>query len=182
MKTKVINFFAGPGAGKSTTAAGLFFMMKCRGYKVELVTEYAKDLAYEGLLGNVDGVANAFAMQQVQLERQSVAHGKVEFLITDSPLIKDIAYAHYSLKDPRDLHAFKMLAFTTFDKFDNFNVWIDRVKPYAPYGRRESEESARSVDDKLTALFGNRFHKRVDGNEHAPASVLRAVELISGKD
>ena len=45
--TKVINLFGGPGAGKSTTAAGLFYEMKVRDIKCELVTEYAKDMTYE---------------------------------------------------------------------------------------------------------------------------------------
>lgn len=43
----VINLIGGPGAGKSTTAAGLFFLMKCAGLKVELVTEFAKELSYD---------------------------------------------------------------------------------------------------------------------------------------
>jgi hypothetical protein len=44
---KVINLWAGPGAGKSTTAAGLFFLMKLTGRRVELVTEYAKEVVYD---------------------------------------------------------------------------------------------------------------------------------------
>ena len=43
---KVINLFAGPGIGKSTTAAGVFWKMKTLGFKVELVTEFAKSLVY----------------------------------------------------------------------------------------------------------------------------------------
>jgi hypothetical protein len=43
---KVINLWAGPGAGKSTTAAGLF-LMKLTGRRVELVTEYAKEVVYD---------------------------------------------------------------------------------------------------------------------------------------
>ena len=30
----VINFYGGPGSGKSTAAAGLFYQMKIQGYKV----------------------------------------------------------------------------------------------------------------------------------------------------
>ena len=43
----VINLVGGPGSGKSTTAAGLFFLMKIRGLRCELVTEYAKELSYD---------------------------------------------------------------------------------------------------------------------------------------
>jgi len=45
--TKYINIFGGPGAGKSTTAALLFAEMKSGGFKVELVTEVAKDFVWE---------------------------------------------------------------------------------------------------------------------------------------
>jgi AAA domain-containing protein len=181
VKTKVINFFAGPGAGKSTTAAGLFFHMKMRNYKVELVTEYAKELAYRGLLGS-RLFANPYTMQETQRERMDYLRGQVEFIITDSPLIKDIAYAHHHLKTQESLNDFRDVAMKNFDSWDNFNVWVDRVKPYAAYGRRESEESARAMDDRLKDGMLNRVHMHVDGDEHAPLKVLRAVELIDGKD
>lgn len=41
-----INIFGGPGVGKSTISSGLFYQMKTRGYKVEFISEYAKDLTY----------------------------------------------------------------------------------------------------------------------------------------
>ncbi len=174
---KVINFFAGPGAGKSTTAAGLFFEMKCLGLKVELVTEYAKDLAYSGMLG--DPVkAFCWNMADVQLSRLSRLKGKVNFAVTDSPLIKDISYYHHTLDDERDRQRFRDAIMHRFDRFDNFNVWVNRVKPYAPYGRRESEESARAVDDAMTTQMGNRMHMTVDGDREAPKRVLwRLIEL-----
>lgn len=46
--TIFINFLGEPSAGKSTIAAGLYFLMKKRRYSVEIVTEYAKDLIYDG--------------------------------------------------------------------------------------------------------------------------------------
>lgn len=44
---EVISLWAGPGAGKSTTVAALFNLMKRERYSVELVTEVAKDCTYE---------------------------------------------------------------------------------------------------------------------------------------
>ena len=44
---RVVNLFAGPGSGKSTTASGLFHLLKLDNKKTELVTEYAKDAIYE---------------------------------------------------------------------------------------------------------------------------------------
>jgi hypothetical protein len=43
MALKVINLYSGLGSWKSTTAAGLFHLMKQDLYSVELVTEFAKD-------------------------------------------------------------------------------------------------------------------------------------------
>lgn len=40
----VINFFGGPGCGKSTMASRLFSELKSKGVKCEYVTEYAKDV------------------------------------------------------------------------------------------------------------------------------------------
>ena len=52
-KTKIINFFGGPGIGKSTQAAGLFYLMKRDGLSVELTEEFPKVLSWEG---NVSGL------------------------------------------------------------------------------------------------------------------------------
>lgn len=46
----VINIFGGPGVGKSTVAAGLFYRLKCLHYSVELVEEFAKYLVYQGMV------------------------------------------------------------------------------------------------------------------------------------
>lgn len=43
----VINLWGGPGCGKSTTMARIFSELKVKGYNVEMVSEFAKDLVYE---------------------------------------------------------------------------------------------------------------------------------------
>lgn len=135
--TQVVNFFAGPGAGKSTSAAGLFFLMKSRGYRVELVTEYAKDLTYEeshGLMGN------QLALLGEQDRRLRRLVGKVDFVITDSPLLLSLAYAGGDFALPW----FETAVRGAFDCYDNLNVVVRAVKPYQPFGRRQSAASARS--------------------------------------
>jgi pantothenate kinase len=44
-KTTIINVYGGPGAGKSTSAAYLYYLLKVAGKNVELVREYVKDWA-----------------------------------------------------------------------------------------------------------------------------------------
>ena len=41
--TIVVNLIGGPGSGKSTTAAGLFYNLKKLGINCEMALEYAKD-------------------------------------------------------------------------------------------------------------------------------------------
>ena len=43
----VINLWGAPSSGKSTGASYLFSELKLKGYNVELVTEFAKDLTWE---------------------------------------------------------------------------------------------------------------------------------------
>ena len=43
----VVNLFAGPGSGKSTTCAGVFAKLKLAGVNCEMALEYAKDKVWE---------------------------------------------------------------------------------------------------------------------------------------
>src|SRR5262245_20723095 len=49
--TLTVNLFGGPGCGKSTNAALVFGKLKNDGINVELVTEFAKELTWEGRSG-----------------------------------------------------------------------------------------------------------------------------------
>ena len=44
---KVINFYGGPGTGKSVQAAATYCALKKQGLNCELVTEYAKDKLWD---------------------------------------------------------------------------------------------------------------------------------------
>ena len=47
MACKVINLVGGPGSGKSTAMAGVFYNLKRLGVNCEMVTEYVKDKVWE---------------------------------------------------------------------------------------------------------------------------------------
>ena len=78
-----------PGAGKSTTAAGLFFELKTRNIKCELVTEYAKDMTYEKRFNTLQDQLYILAKQNQRIKR---LQGVVDYIVTDSPLIIGLAY------------------------------------------------------------------------------------------
>lgn len=165
---KLINLFSGPGAGKSTTAAGLFFIMKNMGYSVELITEYAKDKVYEGHLGCLTDQIYIFGKQQ---RRCSRLIGHVEYAITDSPLLLSILY-NRELSDN-----FNKLVKETHDLYENINFFIERVKPYSKIGRTQTQKEAEQLDDTLLNLLTAYEipYFNILGNEDAPHTIFNLL-------
>ncbi len=146
--TNVINIYGGPGAGKSTAAAGLFYEMKKLGYEVELVTEYAKEWAWEE---RDIKPADQIIITGEQLRRESRLYGKVDWIITDSPLYIGAMYQEFYTSEISIRRLLHQLL-PDVDKENNinrFNYLILRTKPYNPKGRYESEETANKVDNFL---------------------------------
>jgi tRNA uridine 5-carbamoylmethylation protein Kti12 len=140
---KVINLFAGPGCGKSTTAAGLFFLMKHEGYRVELVTEYAKDITWADRCKELNDQLYITAKQN---HRQFLLRDKVDYCITDSPLLICLVYARMMPS------SFAPLVKDLFQEYDNLAVTLKRVKPYVVFGRTQTEEQARELDRQIGHL------------------------------
>jgi len=164
---KVINLFGGGGAGKSTTAAGLFHFMKLENIKVELVTEYAKELTYEGHKNILSDQLYVTAEQNRRLQRLK---GQVDWVITDSPLLLGRVYAQYYKYDYRELY----LSFVEdlFNSYHNENFFITRVKPYKTFGRNETEEQAKEIDECIKATLLTYEVKDIPGDKNAPQKIL----------
>lgn len=167
---KVVNLFGGPGSGKSTTAAGLFNKMKLAGHRVELVTEFAKDLTYEGahcILGNQLAILGE---QDRRLRRLSQ---KVDYAITDSPLLMGLIY----VTPPYDQQWFTDAVVGAFNSYSNINIILRRVKPYQTYGRSQSELEARAIDEKIALLIANHPRTTVAGDEVAPTAIYETLGI-----
>lgn len=168
-KLKIINLYAGPGAGKSTTAAGLFFLMKSAGESVELITEYAKEKVYDGFLGCLEDQIYIFGKQQRRAKRLV---GSVEYAITDSPLLLSVLYN-------KDLsHNFESLVKETYYSYTNLDFFINRVKPYIKIGRHQEEYQAISLDIKLRKLLLKEKIelKYTDGDSDAPQKIYDMIK------
>jgi hypothetical protein len=145
-KLKVINLFAGPGAGKSTTRAALFAEMKYRGFKVEEVTEYAKDLTWEDSESLLADQLMILANQNRKLER---LRGKVDWVISDSPILLGINY-----RQPHYLPQYlEKLIWELWETYENHNFFIERVKEYSPIGRNQTEDEAKKIDLEIQDLL-----------------------------
>lgn len=142
---KVINLWGSPGAGKSTVAAGLFYKMKCAGYNVELVTEYAKDVTWEQRTELFKDQLYLLAHQNRRLER---LRGKVDYCITDSPLLLTVAYT------PKGYYStFNDFTHELWSSYDNDNYLIKRSHAFEQTGRWHSEEESIKIDRIIDELF-----------------------------
>lgn len=169
----VINLWGAPGAGKSTTAAGLFFLMKINKLKVELVTEFAKELVWdrhEAFFGDQVGI---FAEQNHRLHRL-MDHG-VDFVITDSPLPLPILY-----KPLGYLERFDDLVMEQFHRYNNLNFLLEREHSFEAIGRRHDEREALVKAQQLeTFLLEHRIeHEKVVATPQTPQRIFENIHRM----
>jgi hypothetical protein len=172
--------FAGPGAGKSTTAAALFTLLKLQdGIHCELVTEFAKDLVWEERSYTFKNQFYLFAKQQHRIWRVSE---KVPITITDSPILLSNIYGkHYKRQCANE--AFYDYVLMEFNRFHNINFFIERKKKYAEYGRNESAEEAEVVDKKIKDYLHsqNIEYTSIDGNINGINTAADVVLELIGR-
>lgn len=167
--TLVVNLIAGSGAGKSTNAARLFSMLKDLGVECELVTEYVKDMVWEGRTEIFNCQPYIFGKQLYKLQR---VKGKVDVIITDRPICLDMIY------DPEQDDDFRRYSLKQFNKFNNLNVFLKRNKKFSPNGRNEKTiEEAIKVDNSILKALDEAIipYMTTTGDEKGCKSILDAI-------
>ncbi len=139
--TKVIDLIGGSGLGKSTTAAGLFYHMKLKGNHCELVGEFVKRWAWQGR--RVTPLDQLYIMGQ-QTQSESLLYGKVDYIVTDSPILLAAIYDSYYNK--RSTVADTVLDFIKTSEIKHHYYLLQRNKPFNSKGRFETEEQAKEID------------------------------------
>ena len=170
---KVVNLFAGPGAGKSTMAADVFAMLKRAKVNVELVTEFAKDLTWEERWGAFSCQPYVFGEQVMRLHRLIP---QVELVVTDSPILLSRIYG-------KNTKSWAKAVEEVFATFDNLNFFIDRDKPYQQLGRSQNAEQAKQVDERVfDMLYASQIQfEVVKGNLLGAIYVKNAALVAAGK-
>lgn len=172
---RVINLWSGPGVGKSTTAAGLFYEMKKMGLNVELVTEYAKDMVYEGRYNILEDQIYVFAKQQRRIAR--LASHKLDWAITDSPVPLGLVYMNPELYGS----SFSALVMEVFGQYENYNYLLTRNVAFNPIGRNQkTEEEAVEFDKKVKHLLDTYEvnYEVIVGGEPAVSTILERIRLV----
>jgi hypothetical protein len=145
--TTIVNFYGGPGAGKSTLAAGTFALLKNKGLRCELVFEYVKEWAWEKRVPSKYDELYIFGQQ---VRRETVLYGKVDFLLTDRPLRLSPYYADYfgqsGIASAMTLACEELERLAQADGHKFVNVFVERVSTYDGEGRYQTEEQATNID------------------------------------
>ena len=147
-----------------------------RGLNVELVGEFAKDAFWDGHLDELNkDQLYMFASQNHRIKRLI---GKVDYIITDSPVI---LYLYYGRTES---DAFKELVLETHKSMDSVNIFISRVKPYMRVGRSQSEEEAREIDVSLMDIVDSNGIEMsfVSGDSSAAWTIMEYVLRLNSED
>ena len=172
-KTLIVNLFAGPSSGKSTGAAYIFTKLKMDYIDAELVTEFAKDKTWEK---NEMVLSNQFYVFGKQAFRLARVAGQVDVAITDSPLL----LSNYYAGDDPVMSNFKKACVDVFNTYDNVNFFLNRVKPYNPNGRSQTEAEADEISAELKQMLNgyNVNYYEVNGEEAGYEIIYSYVKML----
>lgn len=151
----IINFFGGPGIGKSSIAAGLFSEMKKDNKSVELTYEFPKVITWEE---NKSAIRDQFYITANQHRNISRLYGKVDYIIVDSPIILGLLYKTRYDETPVYPSMFYDETFdefvvSLFKKYRNLNIFLERNEGYDPAGRFQDYEDAINADSELKNIL-----------------------------
>lgn len=161
----VINGYGGPGAGKSTACMNICAELKIAGYNAEYVQEYAKDLVYEQNFEMLDGSPeHQFEILKEQTRRLDRLYDKVEFIVTDSPVLLNTVYNN--ALTPEYAEAIGEL----YKQYTNFSFFMGRdVSHFQEEGRIHNLEQSIQKDNEIRELldqngiyYGEYRHDTVD--------------------
>jgi len=173
--TLLLNLYSGPGTGKSSTMAGVFSELKWRGVNCEMAPEFAKEKVWEESTAILGNQIYVFGKQLHTIYR---LEGKVDVIITDSPLFLSIIYGKNEGKP------FENLVYDVYNRFNNLNVFLRRHKKFNPSGRLQTEDEAKVIDKQIKSLL-ERYEIpfiEFDSGREAVTAIADTVIDIIGKD
>lgn len=176
-KTLVVNLYAGPGAGKTTGAWIIAGELKKLNIVTEYVSEYAKELIWDNeshLLGG--SFKNQFNVLKEQNRRINRLIGKVDVVVTDSPILQQGMYVQERIDE------FNNIAFSLYNMYSNFDIFIERGHYFEQAGRIHSREESIEIDTKIKNFFKqNRIEYKVcrhDTLSHVINDIKISLDII----
>jgi len=142
--SKLVNLFGGPGIGKSTIAAGIFYKLKKKHISSNNPYEFPKTLAWDKNYPAIQDQLYVFANQHRGIAQ---SYGKVDYIIIDSPILFSTIYHSYYTKGyPAQFYgdSFHKMLVDLHNKYDNINILLERAE-----GSHNEEERFQDMKQSL---------------------------------
>lgn len=146
--TTIIHIFGGPHAGKSVLAADVYSLMKksAKFGSVELVQEFAKELVWQE---RFEELSDQRIVTAGQIQKTMPLNGRVDYLISDSPLHLGLVYAGSQLDEVEELILDCASQFARI-----INVFVRRGNTaFEQEGRVHNEEQSKHLDDEIRQML-----------------------------
>jgi hypothetical protein len=136
-----INLYGPPSVGKSMQSAFIFGKLKYLGHNAEMCSEYAKDLAWKKINIKEGGPTLQLEIFINQLKKEDLLKDKVDFMVTDSPLLLNAYYSQSELTK-------KIAIDRNNDK--QFHFWLTRSSAkFEKAGRVHNEEESIQIEKDM---------------------------------
>lgn len=147
-KPLVVNFYAGPGCGKTVAAMELTAALKKAGYNVEYISEFAKDLVLENKL---DLLKDQQYVTDGQYHRLDRIRKTTDIIVTDSPVLLGLVYGE--MNGISEEYAKQIRSY--YDSFDNFDMLMvrNRSNGFQQEGRVHDEKQSIELDGKIEEML-----------------------------
>jgi len=143
-----INFYGGPGVGKSTLAAKVYAELSRAGVvTVEMVREFCKPWAYEGQ--KMDAFDQVYTFGNQLWAEHRLFKAGVGVIVTDSPVLLQCVYTH---RLDADIAAHLRGVAVHYERaYPALNFLVRRNVPYRRAGRYQDEPELQVLDDQIKA-------------------------------
>lgn len=175
----IINFFSGPGAGKSTIAFELFSLMKKNDFSVEVTYEFPKIIAWED---NLSTIKDQFYITANQHRNITRLYGKVDYIIVDSPILLGCIYKNkYDTNDEYPSKFYKKLdvfILELFKQYNNINIFLNRRHDFNKNGRFQDFEESKRIDEEIrqTLLSNNIYFDELAVNNDTAKNIFNKIK------
>ena len=163
--SKLINLFGGPGIGKSSIAAGIFYKLKKKHISCNNPYEFPKTLAWDNNIPAIKDQLYVFANQHRGIAQ---SYGKVDYIIIDSPILfSKIYHSYYTSGYPAEFYgeSFHNMILDLHNKYDNINILLERAE-----GVHNEEERFQDYEESIAI---DDFCKKILTNNNIPYHTVK---------
>lgn len=170
----IVEFFGGPGSGKTTTATRVFSEFKQLGFDCEFTREYAQEAIYTQQRYQLDSQFIVAANQYRKYKELELAG--TELVFSDTSLLLSKVYG---VNHPSN-HLLAPLVDALHREFTVIKVFVRRCKPFRPQGRVHTEAQSREIDILIRHKLGP-FDYEIDGTEQGIQELVDKLRLAWAK-